>query len=179
MNTTDIIKLQREIYRIAVSQHAINQLVVKDDTKTKQLLALKVNNSSKTAVPTILSTHDRDGISSNTSNDQNTLYEAVRNIIKNHNKPIDQQPLFITHERLYNAANHLAAKSALRQHPELKQYYKALPSIAKKADQIPGQHNKDKFSELTKSHIIAKIATTEKTKSNDKNHLPTKNTVER
>lgn len=178
-NSTETIKLQREIYKIAMSQHAINQLVVKDDNKTKQVLSIKVNDSSKTAVPTLLSTHDRDGMSSTTSSDQKMLYKAARNVIRNHNKPQEQQPKFIAHERLSNAANHLAAEKALRLHPELKQYYQALPSIEKRAEQIPGQHNKERFSELTRSHMIAKIVSTDTTKNNDREESSKKARIER
>lgn len=152
-----LVSVQKNLYQIAQEQLAINKLVANDTKEEKQILSIKLNESSKTAVPTVLSTFNRETNSTEVTSDAARLYKAGANIIAAHKVREEEKQPYIKVERLTNAIEHLEPKKALRDFPELKEYFEKLPSIKEQVSSTRGENNRRRFEQALTERLIEKI----------------------
>lgn len=149
-----LIEIQKSLYQIASKQYAVNSLTVKDSLEEKQVLSIKLNDSAKTAVPSVLSTYNRSTNSSENTVDRSMLYKASQKIIYEHQKKETIKPSFIEAEKIKNVVDTQEAKKAMSKYPDLKRYYDQLPEIKRQADNIAGDNNQRRFIEGVTSNFI-------------------------
>lgn len=163
-----LIAAQKNLYQIAQSQFAVNQLTVTDSERVKQTLSIRLNDSSKTAVPTVLSTYDKYQASSDNTASPEKLYAATEKIIAVHNRKPNERPSFVKLEKLTNAIKKLAPERSMKEFPELKPFYEMLPEIKEQAAKLAGVNNQRRYEQIaTTRYVKAIIGRHERTETTD------------
>lgn len=152
-----LVAVQKDLYRIAQEQYALNKIVAKDNKEEKQILTIKLNESSKTAVPSMLATYNRETNSTEVTSETGKLYKTGENIIAAHKvNEVEKEP-YIKVEKLTNAISQLEPKKALKEFPELKEYFEKLPEIKKQVSNVKGESNQRRFEQALTDRLVEKI----------------------